>query len=389
VNLQFRLIIDNWFEFTLLNRTIGGTLVVYKIFDLSEKESWYEYLEKTVGKDIYFTPEYFEISEKNKEGKAQLFIYENGHDFVYYPFLLRNLNDLPYAEDIRRKYGDLYDITTPYGYGGPITNIKEESDKNQLFSRFEESFHSYCSQNNIISEFVRFHPLIRNDKDYKDIESTLNRHTIYVDLSLDLHDIWANYDTKNRNRLRKAQTNEYFTMVHRSPGEFDNFMNLYYKTMDKKNAYEYYYFKREYFENSVELMGDHLELIEVLMGDKVIMSCFFMHYGDFIHYHLLGSDEEYLNYSPNNSLIHYVVEWAKSKGKKVLHLGGGYAGDIDTLYRFKKRFNKYGDLPFYIGKRIRNKQIYHELVKDLPVTDNYFPLYRHPECTLQTLVSRR
>lgn len=46
-----------------------------------------------------------------------------------------------------------------------------------------------------------------------------------------------------------------------------------------------------------------------------------MHYGDFIHYHLLGSDEDYLHFSPNNSLIHYVVEWGKAKGKKALHLG--------------------------------------------------------------------
>lgn len=44
--------------------------------------------------------------------------------------------------------------------------------------------------------------------------------------------------------------------------------------MDKKNAYEYYYFQRDFFENSAELLKDHLELIEVVMDDKVIMSCF-------------------------------------------------------------------------------------------------------------------
>ncbi|MGG3468168.1 GNAT family N-acetyltransferase [Neobacillus pocheonensis] len=363
--------------------------MVYKTFDLCEKENWHKYLDQSIRKDIYFTPEYLEVYERNGDGKAQLFIYEDGQDFVYYPFLLRGLNDLKFAEDVKRKYGDLYDITTPYGYGGPITNTKDEIRKQQLFRQFEASFRSYCYQKNIITEFVRFHPLIRNDQDYKDIESTLNRHTVYVDLSLDLEDIWANYDNKNRNRLRKAKTNEYFSMVHRSPSELENFMNLYYKTMDKKNAYEYYYFQRSFFENNVELLQNHLELIEVVMGDKVIMSCFFMHYGEFIHYQLLGSDEEYLKYAPNNFLIHYVVEWAKSKGKKILHLGGGYAGDSDTLYRFKKRFNKYGDLPFYIGKRIRNEEIYHELIKNLPVAGDYFPMYRHPDLALQNLLSNQ
>ncbi len=363
--------------------------MVYKIFALSERESWHHFLEKTESKDIYFTPEYFEIYERNGEGMAQLFLFENGNDFIYYPFLLRDLPKTAYTAEAQRKYGDLYDITTPYGYGGPISNTKDEVKKKQLYRQFEESFNSYCCQNNIISEFVRFHPFIRNEVDYQDIESTLNRHTIYVDLSVDLDEIWANYDNKNRNRLRKAMANKYFSMVHRSPSELENFLNLYYKTMDKKNAFEYYYFQRDFFENQVELLGDHLELIEVMMDDKVILSCFFMHYGDFIHYHLLGSDEEYLQYSPNNSLIHYVVEWAKSKGKKVLHLGGGYAGDTDTLYRFKKRFNKYGDLPFYIGKRIRNEEIYQELVKNLLVSENYFPLYRHPDLILQKLISNQ
>lgn len=361
----------------------------YTIFNSMEREQWYSYLEQTDSKDIYFTPEYFEVYERNGDGNSQLFIYENGENFVYYPFLLRNLNTIPLVNRVREKYGELYDISTPYGYGGPITNAKDEEKKKQLFEEFNLVFKTYCHKNNIISEFVRFHPLIRNHLDYHEIDTSLNRHTIHVDLSLDLSEIWVNYDTKNRNRLRKAKNNNYFTMIHRSPGEYDHFLDLYYQTMDKKNANDYYYFSREFFNDNVELLSKHLELIEVMMNEKVILSCYFMHYGDFIHYHLLGSDKEYLKYSPNNSLIHYVIEWAKSNGKKVLHLGGGYAGDSDSLYHFKKHFNKKGDLPFYIGKRILNEKIYHELVKDLTVEDSYFPLYRHPDLISDYSLSKR
>ena len=107
-----------------------------RILDLSERHIWNRYLSRIERKDIYFTPEYCEIYERNGEGKAQLFVYEEGENFVYYPFLLRNLNELSYLSKSVAKHGTLYDITTPYGYGGPITNTNDENVARALLFQF-------------------------------------------------------------------------------------------------------------------------------------------------------------------------------------------------------------------------------------------------------------
>ena len=349
----------------------------FTTFDIFQREKWLEFLDKIDHKDIYFTPEYCHLYEKNGEGKAQLIVYEEDNLLIYYPFLLREINNIPNEYEIKAKYGKTYDMITPYGYGGPISNIKEPQIKNNIYRNFNKLLNEYCKENNIITEFIRYHPMIRNEIDNKDYMSEYIRNTIYVDLTRDKKEIWAKYDTKNRNRIRKSI--QYgLKVVQSSINDLENFIYLYNKTMAKKQANEYYYFGSTFFENMVDLLGDQIKLFEVTYEDKVILSCFFMCYGENIHYHLLGSEENYLKYSPNNLLINFVVDWAKSKGFKTLHLGGGFSGE-DSLYKFKKHFNKDGDLPFYTCKKIHNNIIYQEIIKDIDILDkDFFPIYRHP-----------
>jgi len=94
----------------------------FTTFEIPQREKWLEFLNRIDLKDIYFTPEYCHLYEKNGEGKAQLIIYEEGNQFIYYPFLLREINEIQDIKHLESKYGEMYDIITPYGYGGPITN---------------------------------------------------------------------------------------------------------------------------------------------------------------------------------------------------------------------------------------------------------------------------
>jgi Acetyltransferase (GNAT) domain len=354
--------------------------MTFRILDLNDKKTWHDYFNRLSRKDVYFTPEYCEIYEKNGDGKAQLFLYEEGENFIFYPYLLRNLNDLPYVSQVVEKYGELYDITTPYGYGGPVTNVKEDTNVHPIMRRFTNSFREYCYSANIITEFVRFHPLLQNQTIYSGIEKTYLRDTIQIDLLPDYETIWANYDTKNRNRIRKSKTYD-LRIVHRTSDELSDFLKLYYSTMTKAKARDYYFFSEDFFRNTIHLLKEKIELIEVITkNDQVIMTSLFIYGDDYIHYHLSGSDRDHLKLAANNLILDYAAKWAKENGFKSLHLGGGYSGNDDSLYKFKKHFNKKGNLPFHIGKQIHNPIIYGELSS--LIRDNlqdYFPVYRHPD----------
>ncbi|WP_335870609.1 GNAT family N-acetyltransferase [Bacillus sp. 2205SS5-2] len=349
----------------------------YQTYDLSQQDQWNYYFNRLEDKDIYFSPKYCELYERNGDGKAILFIYHEQENFVYYPFFIRSLKDLP--ESINPSSGEeFFDITTPYGYGGPNPNLKGCEDEKGFLHRFHDVFHQYCVENNIITEFIRFHPLLQNQKYFDESFIHYSRNTVYIDTSIDKEEIWENYHSTHRNRIRKSLKNN-FKIRHRSLKEHKDFRRLYYSTMNKNNALDYYYFSEQYLNNIEDLLEDNVYLVEVLLEGEVVVSSYFLQFGSYFHYHLLGSDEKYLNYLPGHFLIHYMSIWAKDKGAKYFHLGGGYSSE-DLLLRFKKRFNKTGQIPFFVGKRIHCEEKYVELTKEiLHQEDSYFPMYRHPK----------
>ena len=65
-----------------------------------------------------------------------------------------------------------------------------------------------------------------------------------------------------------------------------------------------------------------------------------------------------------------------------LHLGGG-TGVTDSLFNFKKQFNKNGHLPFWIGRTIFDRAAYDDLLDirqklnpDFDKNNEYYIQYR-------------
>ena len=98
-----------------------------------------------------------------------------------------------------------------------------------------------------------------------------------------------------------------------------------------------------------------------------------MHFGDFVHTFLSCSYEE--NYNANDLLKYHALLWAKEEGYKKYNLGGGLK-DNDNLYKYKATFSNQ-TTPRCIYKRIFNKEVYDELVKDTQKDSNFFPAYRN------------
>ena len=82
-------------------------------------------------------------------------------------------------------------------------------------------------------------------------------------------------------------------------------------------------------------------------------------------------------------MLYEAAVWATNHGYEKLHMGGGVGSGHDSLYKFKKAFNRERDSEFYIGKKIFMKDKYIEMCKlrrkiDPAFNENtkYFPAYR-------------
>jgi len=332
----------------------------YKLLNLSYKNQWNDYL-KLLPKnqqDVYFTPEYYSLYEQNGDGEANCFVFEKEGNIVLYPFLKNSINELGYSLD--KEY---YDIQGAYGYNGILTN-SADSDFIDLFHQY---FNDYCLQNNIIAEFSRFHPLLGNqDLSVDHFQIIFDRETVALDLTQDYESIWKNeYSSKNRNMIRKAQKDGSRIEIISNPdsSQIDTFIEIYNHSMKMVKADEYYYFKRDFFFNTFSLLKKNVFLFNVFnSNDDVVCSSIFFHYGKFFHYHLSGRSE-LANNTVNNFLLDEAVKYAKEIGAEIFHFGGGISSDADDrLLKFKTNFSK-TRLPFYIGKKIHNKIIYDEVVR--------------------------
>lgn len=326
--------------------------------------------------DIYYLYEYAYSFMLHGDGDIFLIYFENGADRFCYTVMQSDIADAPPFLGAFPK-GKRFDWETPYGYGGPLADraVSEESQR-----IFQQEIIDYCGEKGVVSQFVRFHPLLKNyDTLPSVIETRYLRDTIFIDTaSPEL--IWSNMDGKNRNMVRKAQKNG-VKIVKKSMEDFDEFLSMYAETMEKNGAEAYYVFNRDYF-RSLSAMADYAFILYAVY-DGIPISGSIMYYNDrYMHYHLSGSHTEYRKYSPSNLLLYEAACWAAAHGIKQLHLGGGMAPE-DSLFGFKKQFNKNGRASFVVGRTIFDQDTYKKLLdirKDrdpnFDVDNGFFIQYR-------------
>ena len=320
--------------------------------------------------DLYFDENYGRLYEKIENGTAEIFVYEDENGKITNQFLKREI-----PEKIDGKV--FYDLVTPYGYGGPV--IEYANNKEKLLENFEKEFSKYCVENNIVSEFVRFHPLVKNYEDFdKMYNAQYMRKTLIT--KLDEEDPITNqFGKSSRKNIRQALNRGVTFKVTKSPESIGAFKEIYYSTMDRNNAIDYYYFEDEYFYDILKYYKENLVLVEAIYEEKVIAAGLYFIYKDIIHIHLSGTLNEYLFLSPAYILRYAIANWGIENGYKLIHHGGGRSNSPeDSLYLFKKNFAKIYDVDFYIGKRIWNKEIYNRLceMKNIDSNESFFPAYR-------------
>lgn len=343
-----------------------------KIYTLENSEEWDKTVSSFNNYDVYYLSGYVAAFKLHGDGEPLLIYYEDAGLKGINVVMKRDIADVSeFKEKIPQ--GSLFDFSTPYGYGGWLLEGNVEKS-NMLFKEYEY----WCVENNIVSEFVRFHPIIENYSYVSEVyDVIILGNTVTLDISSP-EVIWQNIISKNRNVIRKAEKYGVEIKMGNSPEIYEKFIEIYNKTMQHDNADEYYFFGEDFYNSIRNDLPENSRIFYAEKDGEVIASSIMIYAEDKLNYHLSGSLLEYRTFAPSNLLLFKAALWGCENGYKTFHLGGGVGSKEDTLFKFKKTFYRGDDLTrFAIGKKIFMDKEYDRLVKMKCNTDsNFFPKYR-------------
>lgn len=341
------------------------------VFTLEQSDSWDAIVRTFEDYDVYWLSGYVKAFKIHGDGEPLLFYYNDNTTKGINVVMKRDIsNDSRFEGKLPKD--TYYDFATPYGYGGWLIEGKET---NKLF----QHYYSWCINNSIVSEFVRFHPVVNNSNLSKGFYDVIDLgNTVALDLTSP-EIIWENITSKNRNMIRKAQKSGVEIYSGRNEELYEKFRVIYNATMENDKAEEYYFFKNDFYKSICCDLPENAQIFYAMLDNEMIAASIIIASNGKLNYHLSGSKYEYRNLAPSNLLLYKVALWGCANGCKTFHLGGGVGSGEDNLFKFKKSFYRKDNLcRFSIGRKIFNQKAYDELANmrtDIK-KDGFFPIYR-------------
>lgn len=349
------------------------------IVNISDDAKWDSIVRSFKDFDIYYLSGYVKGFQIHGDGEPVLFYFTQGDARAMNVFMLRNIADFK-AFQGKIDENAYFDLTTPYGYGGFLL----EGDMTEEFLKSLNCHYTqYMKKYNVISEFVRFHPLKKHSEKLKNMyQIHYLGKTIAIDLTTP-EEVFANFSGKNRNRIRKAYNSGVEVFWTQDYKYYQKFIEIYNKTMTVDNAKDYYYFEAPFYESIIKELKYNSILFCARYNGEIIAMAIFLLANQQMNYHLSGSLIEYQYLAPTNLILHEASLFGIENGYKTIHLGGGLGCREDGIYSFKKGFNKNEDLEFYLGKKIFDQEKYQYLMElrksedGFECPEDFFPEYRY------------
>jgi Acetyltransferase (GNAT) domain len=348
----------------------------------SHHPRWLEVLQ-SLHHDVYHLPQYFEIEAKRSGTTPEAIIVTDRDQCLFVPYLLRDCRDI-----LSPSLGgnNFFDVFSPYGYPGFLLSAAA-AKSNDFANLALQQVKNVLKSKGVCTAFFRIHPILsdRLIKLFKPGTFIDNGETVSVDLNLSESELWQHTRRGHQSTINKGKRLDLAVRVVPFADHIDEFISIYKETMDRVAASSYYYFGYEYFTELAQLHPQlHLGIVE--LDQQIICASLFLEHGGIVQAHLGGTRTAFLKYSPFNFLLHHIRLWAKKRGNKFLHLGGGLGGSKeDRLYIFKSGFSRQRH-QFRTVRLIINEEKYHQLVearaKSLAVTpdqlldSDFFPAYR-------------
>lgn len=316
-------------------------------------------------RDVHYTPAYGRVQEV-LGGSARCAVYEWDDWFVMQPFMLR---------DVSAGYRDM---TSMYGHGGPLSNMRSLS-ANALSQWGEVEFEKWRTDQKVVCEFCALHPMLAADQDrlihphaqVRDVRQT-------VVMRVDWGDEYIIADMR-RDRQQNLEKAEELYVVNGA--NWVPFYERYAETMARHNAALRFQFPQHYFrEHANHLWPDRMALLFAGSGieDASVASIIlFGHHH--AHYQFTGNADD-VPRGANDKLIMEAARLARRAGCSWLLLGGGTtSAPDDSLLQFKSGFSKHRAMA-RVYTRVFDADAYARLCRETgrdPLDrSGFFPAYR-------------
>jgi CelD/BcsL family acetyltransferase involved in cellulose biosynthesis len=326
---------------------------------------WTAFLE-TAEHDMYHVPGYVALSAEHDGGRAHALLVEGRGAAMLLPFIIR---PIPLGGQ---------DATSPYGYPGPL--LRGAPDVAFVRDAFRAGI-DRLAQDQVVSLFVRFHPLIGGAPPDGVGTAVTHGETVSIDLTKSTEVLWSQMRRDHRTDIRRALEAGHVARADEAWEHFETFGRLYRDTMSRRAAEARYMFDNRYFQQLRLALGDAITLWVVEIGGIVAAAALLVNSGEIVQYHLAGWDVQFARARPSKLLLHGARGWAKEQGARHLHLGGGVGGAHDSLFEFKAGFSPERHL-FHTLRVVVDEPAYRQLVAardprlDPASRDGFFPLYR-------------
>jgi hypothetical protein len=338
-----------------------------KIITIQQEAEWRSYIARSANFDFYHTWYYHSL---DTGGEPILVVYSEGADFIGFPLIRRNIPDTPFN-----------DLTSVYGYTGPVSNKEFEDLDDTLKENFKTAFVEFLKGEKNISVFSRLHSFFNQISLMEKFEGIYqNGKIVVIDLKVSLEIQRSRYQKRLLEKIGHLRRKGFYVKQGESPEEVREFASIYTENMKRIGASDFYLFSESYFTDMLASKEYNSKLLMVYDGAKAVCGAIVVYTQRIIQAHLLGTRTDYLSHSPAKLLTDEICVLGREMGMQYFNLGGGLGYKEDSLFAWKAAFsNLFYD--FTSWRYIADHNAYQLLLDEAGVAADanvdFFPLYRY------------
>jgi hypothetical protein len=343
--------------------------------NIHQERDWKKIVSQALEFDSYHTWEYHNLTN---DGIPVLLVYHENKDFIAIPLLKRNIPNT-----------DLYDMTSVYGYTGPISNRLFSDISIEMKENFKRELQLFFKKNQIVSVFSRLNPFLDQLPLMNSFQGVHdNGNSVVINLEQTIEQQRLKYDYSLIKQIKKLKSAGFCIEESKSPKAIREFTEIYTENMKRVGASGFYMFTEEYFSNFLNSMEFHSKLFIVYHEGEAVCGGIILFTSKIIQSHLAATKTSYLKYSPSKFLTDEFSQIGRQLGMKFFNLGGGLGFKKDSLFDFKSSFS---DIyyEYKTWRYISDPENYLKLLTDAEIDpDNsvdFFPLYRCPRSRIHEM----